>query len=165
MTRRYLIAAIVLILGAFLITWGVSFFDPAPPQKKKLIPEHIINQEPQPEILRVADEYSIALASRKYNKAKQMGTLANSIMIDGNIRPYIERLYNSSGNRILFKSVVFERALLVSENMEDLVVLEILNYDHPVGNSTGAFLSFRIKKIGENYLVVSTRIKDKKDNS
>lgn len=156
-----MLAAMILIMGAFLTAWGLSFFNLAPPQKKIKLPERIFDQEPQPEILLVADEYSLALVKRDYNKAKRMGTPANSKMIEANIRPYIEKLYQSNGNRDLFKSVVFERALLVDENLDDLVVLESLNFIHPIGNSTGAYLSFRIRKNGENYQVVSTRIKDK----
>jgi hypothetical protein len=161
MTRKHLILVIILIFAAFLITWTKSYYYLVPPQKKKLIVEESINN--QYEILRIADEYSLALASREYDKAKKMGTVANSIIIDRNIRPYIDKFYKSAGSRCLIKSVVFERALLVSDNMEDLVVLEIINYKYPIEDNIGAFLSFRIKKIGEKYLVVSTRIKDKKN--
>jgi len=52
-------------------------------------------------------------------------------------------------------------ALLVNENLDDLIVTEILNFPHPITGCQGFYLKFNIKKVGNRFRVENTDLIEK----
>lgn len=152
--------AIILVFG--LLGIGVTYVNLTnrPVPQKPLVRESTPKNEPQ--ILKVSNRYANSIYRFDFKTAKTMSSPANIKLIDSLIIPKFSDWEKKTGAEGLrFKSVNFENAMLVNDNLDDLIVTESLNFKRPFDGIAGFYLKFRIKKSGNTFQVDNTDLIEK----
>lgn len=111
-----------------------------------------------------ADTYAIAISRLEFDKAKAMSNAEAVKAIDSVIKPKFAYWAKKQGvKNIKFSSVEFEKALLVNDREDNLIVLENLNFLHSIEGCRGFYLRLNIvKRVGSSQ-VVQLNIREKSE--
>ena len=113
-------------------------------------------------ILREAERYALAISQLDFKTARGISSPENIRFLEALVKPKFAYWTSKSGlSKLTFSSVKFDNALLVNENLDDLIVTEILNFPHPITGCQGFYLKFNIKKVGNRFRVENTDLIEK----
>lgn len=113
-------------------------------------------------ILREADRYTLAISRLDFKTARGISSPENMRLLESLVKPKLSYWTSISGlSKLIFSSVKFNNALLVNENLDDLIVTEILNFPRPIAGCQGFYLKFNIKKVGNRFRVENTDLIEK----
>lgn len=154
------LAAIILVFG--LLGIGITYFN----LTKGSVPQKPLVREPapknEPQILKESNRYANSIYRFDFKTAKSMSSPANIKLIDSLIIPkFSDWEKKIGGDGLRFKSVIFENAMLVNDNLDDLIVTESLNLKRPSNGIVRFYLKFRIRKSGNVFQVDNTDLIEK----
>lgn len=104
-----------------------------------------------------ADFYALAVANGNWDMANKMSTTTNKLILKQRIQPRLTGYWRQWGVKQPLNPVVsFETSRLVTENFDDQIVMESLQYASKTGQTRMIYLQFHISKVGNSYLVNDT---------
>lgn len=131
---------------------------------KKPLP---LKETPNSQLFQLIDEadiYAKAISRLEFNKAKAMSTAEAAKAIDSIIKPKFAYWAKKQGfKKIKFSSVEFEKALLVNDGEDNLIVLENLNFPHSIEGCKGFYLRLNIVKRASSFQVVQLNLREKSE--
>jgi hypothetical protein len=131
---------------------------------KKPLPPRDTPSKEQFQPIDWADIYAKAISRLEYDKAKAMSNAEAAKAIDSIIKPKFAYWAKKQGvKRIKFSSVEFEKALLVNDREDNLIVLENLNFPHSIEGCKGFYLRLNIVKRLGSFQVVQLSLREKSE--
>lgn len=110
-------------------------------------------------ILQEADRYALHVSRYEWKKAKKYSTPENNRILDDTIKKRFDQIARDNGlKQLKFKSVSFEKSLLVAENPDHQIVAEKMVFDTPKKKDNVLYLRFEIVKSGHKYRISNTRL-------
>lgn len=131
---------------------------------KKPLPKKEIPNSQLFQLIDEADIYTKAISRLEFTKAKAMSNAESAKAIDSIIKPKFAYWAKKQGvKNIKFSSVEFEKALLVNDREDNLIVLENLNFPNSIGGCKGFYFRLNIvKKLG-SFQVIRLNLREKSE--